>query len=356
MPGEPPFLSPVLFRKDDAILVLKLGTDSLPWDADRLEDASRPARCETRDTAESPSIRLRSKAGGEEAARVRSLARPGSGRLSVEAAGAASGIMERGVEGLVLLPGALPDIRRIVALVRQSREFPRRRGQVGNRARQAGLPGPVGVLEDGQGCGRQFQRLSFPGARRTRDNEHVAIRSFRVNAGACIPLIPLHDGRTRHQRAGDPALAVGEADGGARPAVVPVSLGKAGRTAFGRPIEESMEGQRWTRTRPRAMRNGKTSELLPNRGRISFRCRRNRPAGRQHPGAFDQADRGFPADAQSETGGGSGRIPALARSGNRRAAVRSERKIRRAVALRHIERIGKEIFASSRAAQNADEE
>ncbi len=233
----------VPFRKNDVTLALESGVDGLIVPAENTESVSRLARTEVFREEDMPSFSMSSKADEEKirdlllAGRTAVLARgweviPVENLLAVcpcvmaEAGSAdeavlASGILQRGVQGIVVLPEALSDIKDIVARCKTCREKEELVPAVITRITPAGLGHRVCVdtmsmLHRGQGMlVGNSSAFTFLVHAETEHNEYVASRPFRVNAGAVHAYVRLPGDATTYLaevRSGMEMLAV-DADG-----------------------------------------------------------------------------------------------------------------------------------------------
>lgn len=245
----------VPFVTEDVTLALESGVDGVLVDAEHVEAVSSLALCDVRVDSSMPVIRLETKADEEECARRLAagedavlghgweiipvenlLAHPDarvSNRVAVEAASLAearlaAGILERGVSTLVLTPGALPELKAIVAELKTAQAsvslLPARITAV----RPVGLGHRVcvdtlSVLRRGQGMlAGNSSGFTFLVHAETEHNEYVAARPFRINAGGVHAYALMPGDRTRYLeelRSGDEVLVV-DAGGSASLAVI----------------------------------------------------------------------------------------------------------------------------------------
>ena len=246
------FFKAVPFSKEAVTLALESGVDGIFTDAEHVEGIRRLARCEVVDAASCCTLALHTKAD-EEAAAARLalgesviLARgwevipvenllavaPGA-PLALEVASPdearlASGILERGVSALVLLPETLPVLKEIVAEVHLHQPPLTLTTAKVTAVRHAGLGHRVCVdtlslFERGQGMlvGHSSAFMFLVHAE-TEHNEYVAARPFRVNAGGVHGYVLIPDDKTCYTgelRAGSEVMAV-RADGSAERATV----------------------------------------------------------------------------------------------------------------------------------------
>lgn len=239
------FFRSVPFVKEDVTRALEAGVDGVITDAAHVQAVAGLARCDVRSEAEMPVIVLAGKEDEEHAAARASagesvvlgrgwevipvenlLARPDvAPRLAVEAGSAvearlAAGILECGVPMIVLLPEALPEIGAIVAAGLSQ-------GRLGllpavvREVRPVGLGHRVcidtlSLLHRGQGMlVGNSSAFTFLVHAETEDNEYVAARPFRINAGGVHSYIVRPGDRTSYAgelAPGDETLVV-NADG-----------------------------------------------------------------------------------------------------------------------------------------------
>lgn len=210
----------VPFRKEDVTLALESGVDGLIVPREYVESTSSLARCRVLAAEEVPVTTLTAKAD-EEAA----LARMKAGEALVLARGwevipvenllaqhehvavevgdlaearLAAGILERGVETLVVLPQAIGELKQIVKEIKLVQHSMPLQTAVVTRVEAVGLGHRVCVdtlsmLHRGQGMlVGNSSAFTFLVHAETEHNEYVASRPFRVNAGgvhayACLP-------------------------------------------------------------------------------------------------------------------------------------------------------------------------
>jgi 3-dehydroquinate synthase II len=109
---------------------------------------------------------------------------------SLDEAILASGILQKGVQGIVVLPEAIMDLKEIVSRCKICREHEELQEAVITRVEPAGLGHRVCVdtmsmLHRGQGMlVGNSSAFTFLVHAETEHNEYVASRPFRVNAGA----------------------------------------------------------------------------------------------------------------------------------------------------------------------------
>jgi 3-dehydroquinate synthase II len=229
----------VPFRKADVTLALESGVDGLIVPREEVPRVERLASCRITAAEDLPPFSLRSKEdealalsrlqGGEEVLLAEGwevipvenlLARsavPALEAADMDEALLAAGILERGVDTVVLLPSALPRIRDIVAAIKYARPRQELLPAVVTSVRHAGLGHRVcvdtlSVLRRGQGLlVGNSSAFTFLVHAETEHNEYVAARPFRVNAGAVHAYVLMPDDRTRYLeelRSGDELLTV----------------------------------------------------------------------------------------------------------------------------------------------------
>jgi 3-dehydroquinate synthase II len=245
------FVKVIPFDKKLVTLALESGVDGIvadPADADKIKALGRTEVLTAKDLDQ---VAIVDKAAEEQAAKalqkdgkvllaagweiipVENLLAVGKGELGAEAeslerARLAAGVLERGVDFIVLTPEAAPEIKKIMSELKLSR------GQVEldkakiTRIESSGLGHRVcvdtlSVLQTGQGMlvGNSSSFLFLVNAE-TESNPYVAARPFRINAGAVHAYAQLPDDRTCYLEelgAGSETLIVGH-DGNTRVAVV----------------------------------------------------------------------------------------------------------------------------------------
>lgn len=245
------FVKAIPFDKHLVTLALESGADGIvadPADADAIKALGRTEVLTAKDLAQ---VAIVDKAAEEQAAKalhkdgkvllaagweiipVENLLAVGKGELGAEAeslerARLAAGVLERGVDFIVLTPEAAPEIKTIMNELKLSR------GQVEldkariTRIETSGLGHRVcvdtlSVLKTGQGMlvGNSSSFLFLVNAE-TESNPYVAARPFRINAGAVHAYAQLPGDRTCYLEelgAGSETLIVGH-DGSTRVAVV----------------------------------------------------------------------------------------------------------------------------------------
>lgn len=210
----------VPFRKEDVTLALESGVDGLIVPQEYVESTSSLARCRVLAAEDVPVVTLNAKADEEDA-----LARLKAGEGVVLARGwevipvenllaqhehvavevgdltearLAAGILERGVETLVVLPQAIGELKQIVKEIKIVQHSMPLQTAVVTRVESVGLGHRVCVdtlsmLHRGQGMlVGNSSAFTFLVHAETEHNEYVASRPFRVNAGgvhayACLP-------------------------------------------------------------------------------------------------------------------------------------------------------------------------
>lgn len=237
------FFRSIPFRKEDATLALESGVDGVIVPDEQVESVAALARCRVLVPDEMPVVALHAKEDEETAlARLQAgedvvLARgweiipvenllAQSDRVAVEAASLeearlAAGILERGVDTVVVLPEGLGDLKRIVAELKVSQGRLPLQTAVISKVQPVGLGHRVCVdtlslLHRGQGMlVGNSSAFTFLVHAETEHNEYVAARPFRVNAGAVHAYAQLPGDRTGYLaelRAGQEVLIV-DADG-----------------------------------------------------------------------------------------------------------------------------------------------
>ena len=236
------FFKSVPFRKEDVTLALESGVDGIIVDAEHVEGVGRLALCRVLNETEMPAVALTCKddenavaqrfAAGESLALARGwevipvenlLARPdAAGGLAVDVgslaeARLAAGILECGVPAVVVLPEALGELKGIVAELKLKRGSLELREGVITEVRSVGLGHRVCVdtlslLERGQGMlTGNSSAFTFLVHAETEQNEYVAARPFRVNAGAVHAYTIMPGDTTRYVgelRSGDEIIVV----------------------------------------------------------------------------------------------------------------------------------------------------
>lgn len=237
------FFRSIPFRKEDVTLALESGVDGVIVPGEQVESVAALARCRVLSPEDMPVAALHAKedeeavldrlkagedvvlARGWEIIPVENLLAQ-SDNVAVEAASLdearlAAGILERGVQTVVVLPEGLGDLKRIVAELKISQGRLALQTAVITNVRPVGLGHRVCVdtlslLQRGQGMlVGNSSACTFLVHAETEHNEYVAARPFRINAGAVHAYAQLPGDRTSYLaelRAGQDVLIVG-ADG-----------------------------------------------------------------------------------------------------------------------------------------------
>ena len=213
------YFKSVPFSKNDVTLALESGVDGVIVPADKVDSVAVLSRIPVMPEESMPSCAMNAKADEEairdslRAGRQVTLARgweviPVENLLaqcdnvvaeagSLEEAVLASGILQRGVQGIVVLPEAIGDLKEIVARCKINREHEELQEAVITRVEPAGLGHRVcidtmSMLHRGQGMlVGNSSAFTFLVHAETEHNEYVASRPFRVNAGAVHAYIRL---------------------------------------------------------------------------------------------------------------------------------------------------------------------
>ena len=213
------YFKSVPFSKNDVTLALESGVDGVIVPADKVDSVAVLSRIPVLAEKDMPSCTMNAKADEEAirdsllAGRQVTLARgweviPVENLLaqcdnvvaeagSLEEAVLASGILQRGVQGIVVLPEAIGDLKEIIARCKISREHEDLQEAVITRVEPAGLGHRVcidtmSMLHRGQGMlVGNSSAFTFLVHAETEHNEYVASRPFRVNAGAVHAYIRL---------------------------------------------------------------------------------------------------------------------------------------------------------------------
>ena len=220
------YFKSVPFEKNDVTLALESGVDGVIVPAEMVDSVAALSRIPAIAESDMPSMGMNSKAD-EEAIRdtLRSgvkavLARgweiiPVENLLaqcpeviaeagSLDEAVLASGILQRGVQGIVVLPEAIADLKQIIAACKTCREHEALEEAEIVRVEPAGLGHRVCVdtmsmLKRGQGMlVGNSSAFTFLVHAETEHNEYVASRPFRVNAGAVHAYVRLPGDRTTY--------------------------------------------------------------------------------------------------------------------------------------------------------------
>lgn len=234
------YFSVVPFDKNLVTLALESGVDGLIVEDERVESVRQLGRTEVLPASSLTTVCLESKADEEHAvACLRSggkvVLRAGweiipvenilaqADNLGVEVASLdqarlAAGILERGVDWLLVLPQAAADLKSIVAEVKLSQGVYELSRAVVTEVRPVGLGHRVCVdtlsmLRKGQGMlVGNSSAFTFLVHAETENNPYVAARPFRVNAGAVHAYTVMPGDRTNYLQelsAGDEVLVVG---------------------------------------------------------------------------------------------------------------------------------------------------
>ena len=233
----------VPFSKEQVTLALESGVDGVIVPRDTVESVAHLSRCPVLAAEDVPSVSLNEKAdeeavlqrlrNGESVALARGweiipvenllaqsdnvLAEAGS----LDEARLAAGILERGVDGIVVLPEAVSDLKAIVAQCKVAQAQEHLQEAVITRVEPVGLghrvcADTISLLRRGQGMlVGNSSAFTFLVHAETEHNEYVAARPFRVNAGAVHAYARLPHDRTCYLgefRAGQEVLIV-DADG-----------------------------------------------------------------------------------------------------------------------------------------------
>ena len=220
------YFKSVPFHKNDVTLALESGVDGVIVPAEDVASAAALSRIPVMAEDEFPSVAMTTKADEE---RIRDALRSGR-RLalahgwevipvenllaqcseviaevaSLDEAVLASGILQRGVQGLVVLPEAIGELKDIIAACKTSREPESLDVAEIVRIEPAGLGHRVCVdtmsmLKRGQGMlVGNSSAFTFLVHAETEHNEYVASRPFRVNAGAVHAYIRLPGDKTTY--------------------------------------------------------------------------------------------------------------------------------------------------------------
>lgn len=206
------YFKSVPFSKTDVTLALESGVDAVIVPADKVDSVAALSRTPVIAEDSMPSRNMASKSDEEairdslQAGNQVALARgweviPVENLLaqchnviaeagSLDEAVLASGILQCGVQGIVVLPEAISELKDIVARCKISREHEDLQEAVITRIEPAGLGHRVcidtmSMLHRGQGMlVGNSSAFTFLVHAETEHNEYVASRPFRVNAGA----------------------------------------------------------------------------------------------------------------------------------------------------------------------------
>lgn len=233
------FYRSVPFEKADVTLALEAGVDGLIVPGDKVDSVQKLSRCTVWADEDTPFMEINSKEDEEAAlARIKNGERvilaqgweviPVENLLAQtdkvyaeasdpETAKLASGILEKGVAGIVAQPALLGKIRQIVAECKLAQTHETLTPARITKIEPVGLGHRVcidtlSILGRGQGMlAGNSSAFTFLVHAETEHNEYVASRPFRVNAGAVHAYIRLPHDRTTYLgelRAGDEALVV----------------------------------------------------------------------------------------------------------------------------------------------------
>ena len=277
------------FSKADVTLALESGVDGVIVPRARVENVAALSRCTVWACEDVASVPLNAKADEEallarlKAGETACLARgweiiPVENLLaqadnvlaeagSLEEARLAAGILERGVDGIVVLPEALADLKAIVAQCKISQGREELQKAVITRVEPVGLGHRVcadtlSLLKRGQGMlVGNSSAFTFLTHAETEHNEYVAARPFRINAGGVHAYAVMPGDKTCYVgelRSGDEVLIV-DKDGR-------TSLATIGRIKTEvRPmlmITAQMETPEGTRTGSVFLQNAETIRLV----------------------------------------------------------------------------------------------
>ena len=220
------YFKSVPFNKSDVTLALESGVDGVIVPAGKVESVVALSRIPAIAEEDLPSMAMASKADEEAirdtlcAGRRAALARgweiiPVENLLaqcseviaevaSLDEAVLASGILQRGVQGIVVLPEAIGELKEIVAACKTCREHESLDVAEIVRIEPAGLGHRVCVdtmsmLKRGQGMlVGNSSAFTFLVHAETEHNEYVASRPFRVNAGAVHAYVRLPNDKTTY--------------------------------------------------------------------------------------------------------------------------------------------------------------
>jgi 3-dehydroquinate synthase II len=237
------WFSALPFDKKLVTLALESGVDAIITEAGRAEDVRALGRVEVLTPEDVTRVALSSKADedvataalkagrktvlalGWEIIPVENILAQATGLgvevESLDQARLAAGILERGVDVIVVLPQAAKDLKRIVADVKLSQGKVDLRKAVVTSIKAAGLGHRVCVdtmsmLKKGQGMlVGNSSAFTFLVHAETESNPYVAARPFRVNAGAVHAYAVMPGDRTNYLEelaSGDEVLVV-SADG-----------------------------------------------------------------------------------------------------------------------------------------------
>ena len=244
------YFASVPFVKEQVTLALESGVDGLIVPREHMRLAQGLARCEVLAWEDLSPVTLAAKSDEEEAARrlkagEKVVLRRGwevipvenllaqSDALLAEAANLdeahlACGILERGVAGVVILPEAAGDLKKIVAQCKLAQTPEPLQTATITRVQSVGLGHRVCVdtlslMQRGQGMlVGNSSAFTFLVHAETERNEYVAARPFRINAGGVHAYTRLPGDRTCYlgELAAGQEVLILSADGTARTAVV----------------------------------------------------------------------------------------------------------------------------------------
>jgi 3-dehydroquinate synthase II len=240
----------VPYKKKHVTLALESGVDAILVEPGRRDEVAKLGRIEVLTTDEVARVELASKADEEEAVRLLAEGRPvclargfeiipvenilaQAPGLWVEAeslkrAVLAAGILERGVDGIVVLPEAAAELKAIVSELKLAQGHVELVPAEITEIRHSGLGHRVCVdttsmLKRGQGLlVGNSSAFTFLVHAETESNPYVAARPFRINAGAVHAYVQMPGDKTAYLeelRSGRDVLVVA-ADGSTRLATV----------------------------------------------------------------------------------------------------------------------------------------
>ena len=233
------FFRSVPFEKSDVTLALESGVDGIIVPEDKVESVKQLARCEVWAEEQTPVIAINTKqdeesvlsrikngerivlAAGWEVIPVENLLAQTDRVIAeaedLDAAKLASGILEKGAEGIVVSKKGLAKLKAIVSQCKLAQQAVDLVSAKVTRIEPVGLGHRVcidtlSILERGQGMlVGNSSAFTFLVHAETEHNEYVASRPFRVNAGAVHAYIILPHDRTTYLgelSSGDEALVV----------------------------------------------------------------------------------------------------------------------------------------------------
>ena len=220
------YFKSIPFDKGDVTLALESGVDGIIVTADKVKSVAELSRTPVLAEEDMPSLAMEAKADEE---KIRDLLHAGKQVVlargweiipvenllaqcdnvvaeagSLDEAVLASGILQRGVQGIVVLPSAIADLKEIVSRSKTCRDHEELQEAVITRIEPAGLGHCVCVdtmsmLHRGQGMlVGNSSAFTFLVHAETEHNEYVASRPFRVNAGAVHAYIRLPGDKTTY--------------------------------------------------------------------------------------------------------------------------------------------------------------